>query len=252
MMRGIHGRFWPSFLFVFYMKALSVNAYIHSKIRLIMTLRQSGITDTQTLSAIERTPREIFVSETYEDQAYDNIALPIGLGQTISQPFVVAKMTEALNVHERDKVLEIGTGSGYQASVLARMCRRLYTIERHPPLSQMAESRFAEQGLSNITAMTGDGMKGWGIQAPFDKIIVTAGALKEPPHALFEQLKVGGIMVVPVGEMTLTQVLKRYEKLDEETYSVIDICPVRFVPLLPDVARVNDYYEDDMMEIAKA
>jgi protein-L-isoaspartate(D-aspartate) O-methyltransferase len=120
-------------------------------IRLIMTLRNAGINDTQVLSAIERTPREVFVPETFRDQAYDDIALPIGRGQTISQPFVVAAMTQALDIGDRDKVLEIGTGSGYQAAILARLCRRLYTIERHKPLLQDAQEIFDELRLHNIT-----------------------------------------------------------------------------------------------------
>lgn len=229
-----------------------MNSYTHDKIRLIMTLRQAGITDTNALSAIERTPRELFVPETFGDQAYEDTALPIGLGQTISQPYVVAVMTQALDVSDRDKVLEVGTGSGYQASVLARMCRRLYTIERHPPFLNIAESRFSDQGLRNITAVTGDGMKGWDVQAPFDKIIVTAGALGKPPQALLDQLKVGGIMIIPVGDRMHNQILKKYTKIDEETYSVIDICPVRFVPLLPDVAKNEDYLDDDFVDLPQA
>lgn len=228
-----------------------MNNTTHSKIRLVMALRQAGITDTRTLSAMERTPRELFVPVAFEDQAYEDTALPIGLGQTISQPFVVAVMTQALAVTDRDKVLEVGTGSGYQASVLARMCRRLYTIERHSPFLSIAEDIFAAQGLRNITAMTGDGMKGWAVRAPFDKIIVTAGAMNKPPQALLDQLKVGGIMVIPVGDRMHNQILKKYTKLDEDTYSVIDICPVRFVPLLPDVVKESEYVADDFVDLPR-
>lgn len=209
------------------------------QIRLIMHLRQAGITDTDVLSAIETVPREHFIPEAMQDQAYEDIALPIGQGQTISQPFVVATMTQALNINDRSKVLEIGTGTGYQACVLSKLCRRIYTIERHKKLHQEAERNFAELGMRNVTAMCGDGMKGWpkinGIdQAPFDAIIVTAAARERPPAALLEQLRVGGIMIAPVGGPG-EQVLKRYKKESEDTYSMKDIMPVRFVPLLPDI-----------------
>ena len=126
-----------------------------------MHLRSAGISDTNVLSAIERVPRNIFVPEQMQDQAYDDIALPIGRGQTISQPFVVATMTQALDLNDRDKVLEIGTGSGYQACVLSHLCRRVYTIERHKPLLDQAEKMFEKLGLTNITSIAGDGMKGW-------------------------------------------------------------------------------------------
>ncbi|MCC7168195.1 MAG: protein-L-isoaspartate(D-aspartate) O-methyltransferase, partial [Rhodospirillales bacterium] len=167
------------------------------KIRLLMELRRGGVVDTRVLAAIERTPRELFVPQTFQDQAYEDQALPIGRGQTISQPLVVGLMTQALEVGERMKVLEIGTGSGYQAAILARLCRRLYTIERHKPLLKEAEERFKALRLYNITAIAGDGMKGWPDQAPFERIMVTAAAT-EIPQALVDQLAVGGILVVPV------------------------------------------------------
>ncbi len=213
----------------------------NNKIRLVMTLRSAGIQDTNVLGAIERVPREHFIPEAMMDQAYEDIAVPIGLGQTISQPYVVAKMTEALELTDRHKVLEIGTGTGYQACVLSKICRRVYTIERHKPLHEMAEHNFRELNIRNVTAICGDGMKGWprihGIdQAPFDRIIVTAAAREKPPAELIEQLNVGGIMVAPVGEAG-SQMLKRYKKEAEDTYSITDIMPVRFVPLLPDIAK---------------
>lgn len=216
----------------------------NNKIRLVMSLRTAGIQDTAVLSAIERVPREHFIPEAMMDQAYEDIAVPIGLGQTISQPFVVAKMTEALELTDRHKVLEIGTGTGYQACVLSKICRRVYTIERHRPLHDMAEQNFKELNVRNVTALCGDGMKGWptihGIdQAPFDRIIVTAAAREKPPAELIEQLNVGGIMVVPVGEAG-SQMLKRYKKEAHDTYSIVDIMPVRFVPLLPDIARMDE------------
>jgi protein-L-isoaspartate(D-aspartate) O-methyltransferase len=200
------------------------------KIRLIMHLRASGITDTRTLSAIERVPREAFVPEPFRDQAYENRALPIGHGQTLSQPEIVAIMTQALNIGPRHKVLEIGTGSGYQTAVLARLGRRVYTIERHKPLLAETEARFAELRLSNIVAKAGDGSRGWPEQAPFDRIMVTAAA-PEMPYALVGQLNVGGILVAPIGP----------ERGDQELYRITRtpggetrewLCAVRFVPLI--------------------
>ncbi len=221
--------------------AAIMNATENKKIRLVMSLRKAGIQDTNVLSAIERVPREHFIPKAMQDQAYEDMAVPIGLGQTISQPFIVAKMSEALEVSDLHKVLEIGTGTGYQACVLSKMARRVYTIERHKSLHARAEENFKQLGLRNITTLCGDGMKGWpkiqGIdQAPFDRIIVTAAAREKPPAKLIEQLKIGGIMVAPVGQSG-KQMLKRYKKESEDTYSISDIIPVRFVPLLPDVAR---------------
>lgn len=219
------------------------------KIRLVMHLRQAGITDTNVLSAIERTPREAFVPPSFQDQAYEDMALPIGLGQTISQPYVVATMTQSLRLDDRMKVLEIGTGSGYQTCILAKLCRRVYTIERHKPLLEQAEIHFNALKLRNITTLAGDGMKGWPAQAPFDRIIVTAAAEKEPPQALLDQLAVGGIMIIPVGTLATGQNLRRYEKLADDMMSIQDILPVRFVPLLPDVPRRNSYTESDLKEL---
>ncbi|HRQ61749.1 MAG TPA: rRNA adenine N-6-methyltransferase family protein, partial [Alphaproteobacteria bacterium] len=155
--------------------------YTSKKIRLIMDLRTKGLNDTNVLSALESIPREMFVPAAVRDQAWEDMALPIGRGQTISQPYVVAVMSSALELTDRDKVLEIGTGCGYQSAVLAKLCRRVYTIERHKPLLADAEQRFRELRLTTITAIAGDGMLGWpkihGIeQAPFDKIICTAAA----------------------------------------------------------------------------
>jgi protein-L-isoaspartate(D-aspartate) O-methyltransferase len=184
------------------------------------------------LSAIERVPREAFVAEAFQDQAYENIALPIDAGQTISQPLVVAAMTQALEVGPTHKVLEIGTGSGYQAAVLSHLCRRLYTIERHRQLMEGAERRFARLRLRNVVTKVGDGTKGWPEQAPFDRIIVTAGA-RDLPGALLDQLAIGGIMVIPLArggrDQELVKVLRTAEGHREEAFM-----PVRFVPLIPD------------------
>lgn len=213
----------------------------NKRIRLIMGLRTQGITDTSVLSAIERVPRDHFVPPYAVDQAWEDTALPIGLGQTISQPYVVAFMTQALELTDRDKVLEIGTGCGYQAAVLSHLVRRVYTIERYKDLLKSAEKRFDELKLRNITAIAADGMKGWpkihGIdQAPFDKIIVTAAARDKPPQALIDQIRVGGRMIIPVGG-TGEQMLKLYVRESDDAYSVRDVLPVRFVPLLPDVSN---------------
>ncbi len=205
------------------------------KIRLVMELRKSGITDTRVLSAIERIPRERFVLPSFFDQAYENTALPIDEGQTISQPFVVAFMTQALEIGSRARVLEIGTGSGYQAAVLSKLCRRVYTVERYKTLLKQAEANFKALDISNIVTRHGDGMLGWPKQAPFDRIIVTAAAREIPP-AIIEQLAENGILVLPVGanawEQTIVKVTKSGGKLESE-----DLLPVRFVPLVEGVVR---------------
>lgn len=200
-------------------------------IRLLMELRRAGVTDTRTLAAIERVPRDLFVSQPFLDQAYENRALPIGCGQTVSQPLVVGLMTQALEVGDRMKVLEIGTGSGYQTAVLAQVCRRVYSIERHKPLLAEAEGRFRRLRLHNITAKPGDGSRGWPEQAPFARIMVTAAAHDIPP-ALVDQLAVGGIMVLPVGDTSgLEQDLVKVTKT-ETGLDIQHLGPVRFVPLV--------------------
>ena len=200
------------------------------KIRLIMRLRRAGISDTNVLSAIERIPREAFVPDSFQDQAYEDRTLPIGHGQTLSQPRVVALMTQALEIDRRIKVLEIGTGSGYQAAVLSRLCRRLYTIECHRELQRAAERRFQELRLHNITARLGDGAKGWPEQAPFARIMVTAAAAGIP-ESLVDQLAPGGIMVVPVGRPGADQILLRVTRNEDGFHEEV-LCGVRFVPLL--------------------
>lgn len=223
------------------------------KIRLIIQLRQAGITNTEVLSAIERTPRDLFVPPHFETHAYEDQAVPIGLGQTISQPYIVAYMTDALQIEKSHSVLEIGTGSGYQAAVLSRLCRRVYTIERHRPLMEIAEKHFNELKLRNITTLAADGMKGWpnmaGNENSFDRIIVTASCDGDPPVALLQQLKVGGVMVIPVGGQGQNQTLKRYKKESEDVFAVQSLIPVRFVPLLPDVPRNNSYTPNELEEL---
>ena len=200
------------------------------KIRLIMQLRRAGIADTAVLSAIERIPREAFVPESFQDQSYEDMTLPIGHGQTLSAPSVVALMTQALRTDRRTKVLEIGTGTGYQAAVLSRLCRRLYTVERHRNLLGEAERRFLKLHRYNITTRVGDGARGWPEQAPFTRIIVTAAA-ETVPATLVEQLAPGGIMVVPVGRQGGDQALLRLTReADGIREEILD--SVRFVPLV--------------------
>lgn len=201
---------------------------------LISELQQNGVTDSAVLKAIEGVPREIFISQPFKNRAYENVALPIGQHQAISQPLIVGLMTEALKVTDRTKVLEIGTGSGYQTSVLSPLCRRIYSIERHPQLHEEAEVRFKKLALTNITAIVGDGSKGWPQQAPFERIIVTAAA-DDMPLVLLEQLAIGGIMVIPIGieehDQRLVRVIRTKEGAETK-----DLGAVRFVPLLPGVA----------------
>ena len=201
------------------------------QIRLIMELRAEGIADPNVLGAIERTPREKFVSEQFRDQAYENTALPIIEGQTISQPFIVALMTQALELHKRAKVLEIGTGCGYQAAVLSQLCRRVYTIERHRTLARESIKRLRDLGYDNVTTMIGDGTKGWPEQSPFDRIIVTAAASGDVPQPIFDQLVDGGILIAPVGQSPMNQYLWRYCKIGDKIDSE-RLCAVRFVPMV--------------------
>lgn len=208
------------------------------KIRLIMKLRKSGITDTAVLAAIERIPREAFIPPMFHDQAYEDIALPIDCGQTISQPLVVSYMTQELRVGDRHKVLEIGTGSGYQTCILSRLCRRVYSIERHRPLLAGAERMFGDLRVRNVTCKAADGMLGWREQAPFDRIIVTAAAAGDAPPALLEQLAPGGIMIIPMGRDKASQFVYRITRA-ADGYGYEQLMPVRFVPLLPDVARAG-------------
>jgi len=197
---------------------------------LIRQLRARGIRDDKVLRVMETTPRGMFVGEEGESVAFLDIALPIACGQTISQPYIVAYMTEQLDVQPSHDVLEIGTGSGYQAAVLAPLCRHVYTIERHPELLETAQARFDALGLTNITAIAADGTKGWPETRSFDRIIVTAAA-RELPRALVAQLAEGGRMIVPVDGRLLGQKLVLVEKTDERIKRR-NLLPVRFVPLV--------------------
>ena len=208
---------------------------VQKKLRLLMELRRAGIGDARVLGAIEKTPREKFVPPAFEDQAYENLALPIGQGQTVSQPYVVALMTDKLELGERHNALEIGTGSGYQAAVLARLCRRVFSIERHRELLRDAERRFGELHLRNIVCRCGDGTKGWPEQAPYDRVIVTAAAGQVPP-TLIDRLAPGGILVAPVGEDHRDQQLIRIRRHDHG-FSTEHLGLVRFVPLVVGLPR---------------
>lgn len=200
--------------------------------RLIMELRKAGVADSRILTAMELVPRSLFVPPHLDVESYEDRALPIGCGQTISQPVVVGLMSQALDVGERHRVLEIGTGSGYQAAVLSHLCRRLYSLERHRDLHLQAEQRFKTLGYRNITTKIGDGWRGWPEQAPFDRIIVTAAAI-ELPQTLVDQLAPGGVLVIPIGPEFETQELWRFVKHPET-----GVCEgqrlfsVRFVPMV--------------------
>jgi protein-L-isoaspartate(D-aspartate) O-methyltransferase len=198
---------------------------------LILRLRRAGITDRRLVTAIESVPRDTFVPAESRTEAYAERALPIDCGQTISAPLLVAMMTAALEVGERDKVLEIGTGTGYQTAILARLCRRVYTIDRFRTLVAAAESRFRTLRIGNITTLVGDGTKGWPEQAPFDRIMVTAAG-EEVPEALVKQLRLGGIMVLPVGPLDGVQKLLKVVRT-ESGFDATELADVRFVPLIP-------------------
>jgi protein-L-isoaspartate(D-aspartate) O-methyltransferase len=165
---------------------------------LIEVLRQDGIEDTRVLAAIGEVPREVFVDASLQKRAYANQALPIYLGQTISQPFIVALMTQALQLSGTERVLEIGTGSGYQTAILSHLAAHVYSIERHQPLSEQSAERLAQLGRRNISYLIGDGSLGWPEEAPFDRILVTAAA-PQVPSQLIAQLEAEGLLVIPVG-----------------------------------------------------
>tara|TARA_E500000178_G_scaffold114185_1_gene114179 strand:- start:43 stop:666 length:624 start_codon:yes stop_codon:yes gene_type:complete len=197
------------------------------KIRLILELRESGISNSRVLSAIEKIPREKFISENYRNQAYENIALPIENNQTISQPYVVAKMTELLDVNLNHKVLEIGTGSGYQCAILSHLSRRVYTIERIKNLYDKSLSVFGILNLTNIVAKYDDGNKGWEEQIPFDRIIFTA-ATDNISDKIFSHIDNGGIIVCPIVKKN-KQVIVRYSKINNEIITE-EFDDVLFVP----------------------
>ena len=200
------------------------------KMRFLYTLRSKGVTDARVLAAMEAVDRGLFVKGIFADRAYEDMPLTIACGQTISQPSVVALMTQALDVSPRDKVLEVGTGSGYQAAVLAQLARRVYTVDRHKRLVREADQIFKSLDLANVTAFAADGSFGLSDQAPFDRIIVTAAA-EDPPGPLLAQLRIGGIMVLPVGQSDAVQSLIKVTRT-ETGFEYDELRPVRFVPLV--------------------
>jgi len=205
------------------------------RMEFLLNLRRAGISDGAVLRAMDEVPREYFVPAELTTSAYEDCALPIACGQTISQPYVVAYMTEKLDVKPEHRVLEIGTGSGYQAAVLSRLAREVVSIERYRTLAKAARSRIQTLGYDNVEIVVGDGMLGAPDKAPFDRIIVTAGATEVPP-ALVEQLADDGVMVLPLGARAdaqdIVRLVKHGDAVDRET-----LIPVRFVPLLPGTAK---------------
>ena len=201
----------------------------------LFNLRLKGMTDTRVLNAMEKVDRGQYIRGTFSDRAYEDTPLPIACGQTISQPSIVALRTAALDVQPRDKVLEIGTGSGYQAAILSHLARRVYTVDRHRKLVRAARAIFESENIANITAFTADGS--WGLEqlAPFDRIILTA-ASEDPPGPLLAQLRIGGIMVLPVGQSDKVQTLVKVLKT-ESGFDYNELRPVRFVPLLEGLGK---------------
>ena len=209
--------------------------FLEEKARLLMELRGMGISSTKILSAIESIPREKFLTAALQRHAYDNASLPISHNQTISQPYIVARMTEALELSGKERVLEIGTGSGYQAAVLSLLSRRVYSIETLRPLLKQAEKRFKTLKITNVTTKLGDGAKGWAEAAPFDRILMTCAAPTKP-NRLIKQLKIGGILVAPVDneKRPNEQIIRSYHVKKNEIREV-DLLPARFVPLISEV-----------------
>lgn len=208
------------------------------QMQFLFQLRSRGVTETHVLQAMEKVDRGAFIEGHFESRAYEDMPLPIQCGQTISQPSVVGLMTQALEVQPRDKVLEIGTGSGYQAAILAQIARRVYTIDRHRRLAREAERRLSHAGITNVTVLAGDGCFGLPDQAPFDRILVTAAA-EDPPGPLMAQLKEGGIMVLPVGQSDAVQHLIKVTRT-ADGYLYDELLPVRFVPLVEGMPRLEE------------
>ena len=216
------------------------DTYRHKGLRrkLIASIREKGITDERILSAMSRLPRHLFLDKAFEEQAYEDKAFPIGKEQTISQPYTVAYQTQLLEVKKRDKVLEVGTGSGYQATILAMLGARVHTLERQEFLFHKAQKMIAALKISNIRIYLRDGFKGLPELAPFDKILVTAGAT-EVPENLQNQLSVGGIMVIPVGSRDYQRMVK-ITRISEKKFKTEKLDKFRFVPFLKGINRDLD------------
>ena len=215
-----------------------MNSNDEQKMQFILSIRSKGVVDNNVLKALETVNRAQFLKGLFAQRAYEDTPLPIECGQTISQPSIVGLMTQALRITDRDKILEIGTGSGYQTAILSKLARRIYSVERFKPLYEEARAIFRKLQLNNITSVWGDGSQGVVEQQPFDRIIVTAAA-EDPPPTLLNQLKIGGIMVIPVGQSDEIQKLIRVERT-AKNFKYEDLCDVRFVPLLE--GREEDIY----------
>ena len=213
-----------------------MNREAEQTMQLLYAIRSAGVTDQRVLAAMERIDRSLFLRGIFAQRAHEDVPLPIPCGQTISQPSVVGLMTQALEIKPRDKVLEIGTGSGYQAAVLSQLARRVYTVDRFRSLVVQAREVFEALGLHNITALVADGSHGVPEQAPFDRILVTAAA-EDPPGPLLAQLRIGGIMVLPVGQSDAVQSLIRVTRTGEKGFDYDELRPVRFVPLLGGIGQ---------------
>lgn len=207
-----------------------MNVSADIKMQFLFALRSKGVTDARVLTAMEQVDRALFLKGLFKDRAYEDMPLPIACGQTISQPSIVGLMTQALDVQSRHKVLEVGTGSGYQAAILSKLARRVYSVDRFKRLVTDAQALFNALNISNITAITADGSHGLSDQAPFDRILLTAAA-EDPPSTLLAQLRIGGIIVLPVGQSDTVQSLIRVTKT-EAGLDYKELRTVRFVPLL--------------------
>ena len=207
-----------------------MNVSADIKMQFLFALRSKGVTDARVLTAMEQVDRALFLKGLFKDRAYEDMPLPIACGQTISQPSIVGLMTQALDVQSRHKVLEVGTGSVYQAAILSKLARRVYSVDRFKRLVTDAQALFNALNISNITAIAADGSHGLSDQAPFDRILLTAAA-EDPPSTLLAQLRIGGIMVLPVGQSDTVQSLIRVTKT-EAGLDYKELRTVRFVPLL--------------------
>lgn len=209
-----------------------MESYRHKGLRkkLIQTLTDKGISDSKVLEAIGVVPRHLFLDKAFEEWAYKDQAFPINDGQTISQPYTVAFQTQLLDVQPTDKILEIGTGSGYQAAVLSHLCKRIYSIERHKSLYIKTSTLLRNIGYNSIRTLHGDGYLGAERYAPYDKIIITAGA-SIFPQQLFDQLAIGGYLIIPIGEDD-AKTMKRITKISDTNYETEDFGVFRFVPFL--------------------
>lgn len=214
--------------------------YEHARHRMVEEqIARRGVRDGRVLSALRRVPREAFVDEGFEEFAYEDSPLPIGSGQTISQPFIVARMAEAAEIKASDRVLEVGTGFGYAAAVLAELAAEVFTIERYRELAEQARKRLHASGYRNVSVKVGDGSKGWPEKAPFDAIVVAAGG-PSVPLSLQRQLEIGGRLVIPVGDRRESQRLLRITRIGADTFDQEDLGGVMFVPLIGEEGWVDE------------